>query len=125
MVLAPSIDVAPEGTQQAILIANRDFISKRADAGRRFMKAYLDGARDYLAALEQGKDKERLFQVIEKWTKVKADVASRLGYPYIDPTGRLNEKATMAQFDYLHQIGVLQKKVNDIGEIVDYSLLPR
>ncbi|MFQ5911572.1 MAG: ABC transporter substrate-binding protein [Nitrospinota bacterium] len=123
-VLAPSTDVAPEGTQQAILFSNQDFITKRTDVGRRFMRAYLDGAKDHVAALGEGKNKERLFEVIDKWTKVNKQMASQVGYPFISLDGRLNEKATMSQLAYLHDIGVIDQKVKRIEEIVDYRLLP-
>ena len=75
--------------------------------------------------MTQGVKKEEFFNIVAKYTKLDLAVVRKVGFPFFDPKGRLNEESTLEQLDYLYEEGVLKKKIASINEIVDYSLLPK
>ena len=125
VIMAPTVDLAPKGIQTAILMMNTNFMRQKRSTAQAWMNAFLKGVSDYNEALTQGVKKEEFFNILAKYTKLDLAVVRKVGLPFFDPKGRLNEESTLEQLDYLHEEGVLKKKIASINEIVDYSLLPK
>jgi len=104
---------------------NTNFMRQKRSTAQAWMNAFLKGVSDYNEALTQGVKKEEFFNIVAKYTKLDLAVVSKVGLPFIDLKGRLNEESTLEQLDYLYEEGVLKKKIASINEIVDYSLLPK
>ena len=125
VVLGPVSEVMSDrASQQVVITMNTRFMSERPGHAKAFIRGMLRGVRDYNLALTQGVGKEEMFTILEKRTKVSRDLLSRMGFPYIDPNGRLNEKATLEQLQFFYETGVMRKPVKKIEEIVDYQFLP-
>ena len=125
VVLGPVSEVmSGRASQQVVITMNTRFMSERPDHAKAFIRGMLKGVRDYNLALTQGVGKEEMFTILEKRTKLSRDLLPRMGFPYIDPTGRLNEKATLEQLQFFFETGVIKKPVKKIEEIVDYRFLP-
>lgn len=123
--MAPTVDLAPKGIQTAILMMNTNFMKQRRSVAQAWMNAFLKGVSDYNGALSQGVRKEEFFNIVAKYTKLDLVVVRKVGLPFIDPKGRINEESTLEQLDYLHDEGILRKRITSVNEIVDYSLLPK
>lgn len=123
-VLGSFADAFPEGLQQVVIVANTKFGAEKPQALRSFMKAYLRGVLGYHEAITAGKGREELFQILTKFTRLETPVLSKLGYPFVDPTGRLNEPASLSQLAFFFESGVIRKKVERLEEVADYSHLP-
>lgn len=122
---APTVDLAPKGIQTAILMMNTNFMRQRRSVAQAWMNAFLKGVSDYNGALIQGVKKEEFFNIVAKYTKLELAIVRKVGFPFIDPKGRINEGSTLEQLDYLFDEGILRRKIAGINEIVDYSLLPK
>ena len=123
--MAPTVELAPKGIQTAILMMNTNFIRQRRSVAQAWMNTFLKGVSDYNAALTQGVKKEEFFNVVAKYTKLDLALVRKVGFPFIDSKGKLNEESTLEQLDYLHDEGILRRKIASVTEIVDYSLLPK
>jgi ABC-type nitrate/sulfonate/bicarbonate transport system substrate-binding protein len=125
VVLGPVSDVMSDrASQQVVITMNTRFMSERPDHAKAFIRGMLRGVRDYNLALTQGTGKEEMFTILEKRTKLSRDLLSRMGFPYIDPNLRLNEKATLEQLQFFYDTGVIKKPVKKIEEIVNYQFSP-
>jgi hypothetical protein len=100
-------------------------MKQRRGVAQAWMNAFLKGVLDYNAALTQGVKKEEFFNVVAKYTKLDLALVRKVGFPFIDPKGKINEESTLEQLDYLHDEGILRRKIASVSEIVDYSLLPK
>ena len=100
-VVAPADAVAP-GHQSAVLVYGRRMLDD-PDLGRRFMRAYLRGVRQYLL----GKT-PRNVEIISRYTKVPPDVVRRACWPAIAADGRVEQAAIQPFLDW-----ALEKKYLD------------
>lgn len=125
VVLGPVSEVMSDrASQQVVITMNTRFMANRPEHAKAFLRGMLKGVKDYNLALSQGVGKEEMFAILEKRTKLSRDLLAKMGFPYIDPSGKLNEKATLEQLQFFYETGVIKKPVNKIDEIVDYRFLP-
>jgi NitT/TauT family transport system substrate-binding protein len=75
----------------AVLSYAPSFIDEQPEVGRRWMAAYLRGARDYTAAFRQGEGKADVVRILTENTTVKDPALyDRIGMSTIDPDGWIN-----------------------------------
>jgi NitT/TauT family transport system substrate-binding protein len=79
------------GVTPAVLSYAPSFIDEQPEVGRRWMAAYLRGARDYTAAFRQGEGKADVVRILTENTTVKDPALyDRIGMSTIDPDGWIN-----------------------------------
>jgi NitT/TauT family transport system substrate-binding protein len=90
-----AVQIAPDwlqGAQETVLMAGPSFLRDRplADA---FLRVYLRGVR---ALQSEGMTPETA-ALVERYTRVSADLVLRMRAPYVDPDGRVNWDSLMDQ----------------------------
>jgi NitT/TauT family transport system substrate-binding protein len=109
---------------------SQKFRESRALVGRRYMNAYMKGARDLIRArLALEKKNEKLWEAIrvDPWIqqeypqlKDKA-LADKASVAYVDPDARVNEKALAEIIDWYRAAGRLEGRQLGMREVVDQS----
>lgn len=105
--------------QVTSLYYNADFAKNKPDAAKSFLVAFLKGCRDLQG---NGWKDDANAKIIEKYTKVPADVVKRAATPTCDPNGSVHVDDFMALQEFLMKRGDLtyQKPV-DFKALVDTS----
>ncbi|MCC6176017.1 MAG: ABC transporter substrate-binding protein [Chloroflexi bacterium] len=95
------------------------FADEHRDAGERFLRAYLRGARDLEG---NGYHTPENLAILEKWTKVPADVIADARPPFHDPEGRVHVQDFQQLYEFFLAQGVLNVTAPlDFSTIVDPS----
>lgn len=110
--------------QLAVLLYNGKFAEQK-NLGNCFMTAYLKGARDYMAAFENGKlikgaKGDEIVNIVTAATGLKAAVYRASVPNYVDPNGTVNVGGLKRDYDFFKQQGLLQGDV-DVDKMVDSS----
>jgi NitT/TauT family transport system substrate-binding protein len=94
-------DLIP-GLQVTVVLFGPELLTQHLDIGRRWMSAYLRGVREYNAAISRnGTRRDELIATLSKWTGVTdADLYARMGFPAIDPDGRVNVDSITDQLSF-------------------------
>ena len=119
-------DVIYPGHQLATLFYTGQFIKKEPDAARRFMRAYIQAARDYNDAIVDahlaGPKGEEMISILTRYSLVSDPAVHRsLAAVNIDPDGRVNIDSLRDDVDIFAGEGLLQGKV-DMSKVVDTSI---
>lgn len=110
----------PNGTTQVVLYGEQ-FVRSNPEGARRFMVGYLRALRDL--ARSNFKDPVDA-AIIERWTKLPADVILRAVPPYVDPDGRMNIEHLDQQQRFFMRRGYLSyREPIDLQRLVDYTWL--
>jgi len=121
--MAQAGDILP-GAIGVIMVISPRFAAEEPEAARRYMTAYLRGARDYYRAFvsnENPAGREEFYQVLMKHTAVKDPALYPLmGWSGVDPNGGLDERMLDLMQDYLLQRGTIREKL-DVSRVVDHS----
>jgi NitT/TauT family transport system substrate-binding protein len=107
--------------QLTVIAYSPQFIRDHADAGPRFLAAYLRGARDYVDAFKQGRDKAGVIQVLAEYTPIKdTSLYERMVPSGMDPDGGLNLQSMEYDQDWYIERGHLREKI-ELSRVVDLS----
>jgi NitT/TauT family transport system substrate-binding protein len=107
--------------QNSWLLYAADFARNRSEAGRRFMVAYLRGARDYNDAFVKDVGRDEVVAILARHTPVKDVAIYRQMVPaYINPNGRLNTSTLIDDQDWFAARGYIPQKV-DVMALVDHQ----
>lgn len=107
------------GEYQSAQVFFSEQFTKNVDAARRFMIAYLKGARDYNDAFVKGKNKSEVVSMLTKYTPEKDPALyEKMQLPYIDPDGKMNTASMKMQFDYFKEMGYYTGKL-ELQSIID------
>jgi NitT/TauT family transport system substrate-binding protein len=102
-----------------IVLYNTKFATQKKGAAQGFMNAYIKACRDL-----QGNafKTDAIAAIVEKYTKVPADVAKRSNAPTFDPNGqfKIDDLQTMQQF-YFTRGGLTYKDPLDMRKEIDTS----
>jgi NitT/TauT family transport system substrate-binding protein len=90
-------DKGDVGEQILWIQTNRDFAKDNPNVIVNFLIGFLQAARDIARETFHG---PKILAIVEKYTKVPADVIAQAVPPLIPPNGELNIKSIMAQQDY-------------------------
>ena len=108
------------GMLTTVLFFNKEWAEKNPDVAERFMVAYLKAVRDLM--LNDGWHSDENVKIIEKYTKVPADLIKKAVPPYVDPNLEINKKSLMEQQFFLLKRGALTySEPLLIDEIIDTS----
>ena len=110
------------GSVAIILLYGPAFAQQQPEAARRFAVAFLRGQRDYWRATRQNRERaEEIVPVFTKYTALKDPALyARLGWPSVDPDGKLDRQALEAMQDYFLKMGTQQER-QDLSRVLDTS----
>lgn len=111
--------------QIAVLLYGGDFIRKTPDVARKFMVAYLKGARFYNDALKDGKfsgpNASELIGILVQDSNVKdAALYSKITPNGIHPDGKLNEVSLSRDYQFYKEQGYLEGTAT-VEQVIDKS----
>jgi len=114
-------EIAPN-KQVGVILYGPDF-ARKTDVARRFMLAYIKGARDYNDAFIKNQPAARadLVRILARNTPVKdLSLYDRMVMPGMDPNGKVNVKSLSTDQDWFLQYGGQKQRV-DLRSAVDSS----
>jgi len=107
------------GVTPALLSYAPSFIEEQPDVARRWMVAYLRGARDYNTAFRHGEGKADVVRILTENTTVKDPALyDRIGMSTIDPDGTINVASIADQAAWYAEHGLLPPGV-DVTTLMD------
>ncbi|MPZ14998.1 MAG: hypothetical protein GEU73_11345 [Chloroflexi bacterium] len=111
-----------ERQERAITFSHR-FWTERPDEGYRFVRAYLEGLRDYYNAFERGLERDEIVRVLAGQAGEPLEaVATEMVPTAVDPNGRLNDRAIASDIAWFREQGLLDHAV-PIDRLIDYRYL--
>jgi NitT/TauT family transport system substrate-binding protein len=112
-------DVA-SGMQNSVILFSADFIARQPELASRWMTAYLQGVRDFHIAFHAGGvGREDVVSILAKWTPVRdAALFDQMGFPYIDPNGRVNVDSLRDLLTWFRGQGLVNAAIN-VEQVVD------
>ena len=115
-------DIQPGRQVWSVIFGDR-FRSERPDAARRYVRAYLRGARAYHDAFEHGVERDEIVTVLAAEARTSEDtVANKMNPMGLNPDGYINMATVADDLRWLEQEGVLPRPV-PVDQIVDHSYL--
>ena len=125
--LAVRIGTPPDwydNQQLAVILYGEQFIARDDPAGVCTMIAYLRGARDYVAALEDGsvsgEGAEEITQIVTAATWLDPELYRQITPNWVDPDGRVNTDSIEQDYQFFKEVGLLEGDV-DLTQVVDTS----
>lgn len=111
----------PFKAQNGVVIYAEKFMKEQPEAARRWMVAYLRGARAYTDALSGGADGAAVNGILAKYTAVKNPALYAKMQPIdFDPNGRLELRSLELDQDWFLKLG-LQLQRADLSKVIDYQ----
>jgi NitT/TauT family transport system substrate-binding protein len=106
--------------QLTVIAYAPSFVRDEPDAAARFLAAYLRGARDFVDAFKQGRDRAGVIGVLTEYTPIKEPSLFEQMVPSgIDPDGNLNLEGLEYDQGWYLERGYLREKI-DLGRLVDF-----
>ena len=111
--------------QLAVLLYGGDFAKKQADAGRRFMRAYVRGAREYNDALKDGKlagaNAAEVIAILSEFTAIKDPQVHRDSVAAgISPNGGVYVASLKKDLEFYKSQGLISGNVS-VEQVLDSS----
>ena len=114
------VEFAPGGTMVIVPMVYSEQLAKNRALGNAFMKAYTQGVRAYIDAIYKNKNKDKVFEIIARRSKIDEAVV-RASYPFwIDPNQRVNTSAMDVLQTFFMDQQMLTTRI-DLTKIVDPS----
>jgi NitT/TauT family transport system substrate-binding protein len=113
--------------QIATIFYSGQFIAKKPDAARTFMRAYLQGVRDYNDGIVDGKlvgeKGEAIIDILTQYSTIKeAAIYRSISAANIDPDGKVNVDSLTEDLSIFASEGLIEGKV-DMAKVVDMSFV--
>jgi NitT/TauT family transport system substrate-binding protein len=126
-VVVRSDDEILPGHQIAVLLYSEDFALRRADAARRFMRAYLRAVRFYNGALRNGRldgpNADEVIAILSQSTPIKRREIYKAVTPTgINPDGKVNAASLAYDLAFYSQQGLIIGKI-DLGAVIDTTFV--
>ena len=112
------------GVQQStVIVYAPNFAAQRQAAGKKFLVGYLHGIRDYLDAIDKGKDYDQIIGILTKNSSLKDPALfKQIGLPGFDPNGQLQLDAIKANQQWYVDHGDVKNPV-DVDKVYDPQYL--
>ena len=112
-----SDDVMDPGHEASVTLMSGKFINERPDAAKRFMRAFVKGARFYNDALKDGliagRNADAVVSILTESTEIKEPAIYRSIAPQgVDPNGRLNVAGLQKDLDFYRTQGWIEGDVS-------------
>jgi len=126
-VLVKSDDEILPNHQIAVLLYSEEFAFKRADAARRFMRAYIRAVRFYNGALQNGRldgpNADDVIAILSEATPIKGrDIYKLITPTGMNPDGRVNKASLAYDLAFYTEQGLIKGAVN-LDQVVDGSFV--
>ena len=123
--VAPTEDYYPAAEVSLLLYGDR-FTKERPDVAKRFMKAFLRGARDYKDAIANGRWKtdgsaDDVIRIFAKGVNMPEAIIRAMTPQFPDPDGRLNVASLAMDLAFFKSTGDVQSKEITADAVVDAS----
>lgn len=114
--------------QISMIFYGDKFAKEKTDVAKRFMKAYVRGARDYNDALENGQWKkdakaDEVIAILSKNLKLTVEQIRGIFPHACDPDGRLNLESMRKDLAFFQEQGLVGDKTAKVDAIVDMSFV--
>jgi NitT/TauT family transport system substrate-binding protein len=112
------------GRQEAGLMVVGPSLLSRPDAvTTRFVVAHMQGVRDYLAAIQDGKVSDpQMLAILSQWTRIPTETIGQAYHSGTEPTGRIDLDDLNRQQDFWEHEGLVPTKA-DMAKFVEYKYL--
>jgi NitT/TauT family transport system substrate-binding protein len=105
-------EVQPGRQQFAVMFSYRLW-SERPDEARRYVRAYLQGAREYHRAFEEGIDRDAVVDVLAEQSGYPREAVAKDMVPTaLDPNGFVNVEAIATDLKWLQDEGLLPETIS-------------
>lgn len=116
-------ELVPPEHQDSVMMYSSRFAERSPEAAKRFMVAYLKGARDYNDAFYRNKDRATVVQIAAKALSIKdLSLFDKMKPTTLDPNGYLNEKSLAEDLDWNVRKGYVKDKP-DLAKVIDTSFV--
>jgi NitT/TauT family transport system substrate-binding protein len=120
-------DVIYPGQQTAVVLYSGEFIKNAPETGRKFMRAYLRGVRDYNDALKggriAGKNADEVLAILVEYTEIKDKELYRTIVPNAsNPDGRVNAESLKKDFEFFKSQKLISGTAT-VDQVVDNSFV--
>ncbi|MEZ7003634.1 ABC transporter substrate-binding protein [Streptomyces sp. AD55] len=113
-----------DNQQLAVVLYGDAFAEKNSQVGTCFMTAYLRGARDYTAAMSDGKvtgdGSEEIVRIVSKATGIEPKLYQSLVANYVHPDGNVHVESLRQDYEFFKKRGWMEGKAS-VDELVDTS----
>ncbi len=113
-----------DNQQLAVVLYGDAFAEKNSQVGTCFMTAYLRGARDYTAAMSDGKvtgdGSEEIVRIVSKATGIEPKLYQSLVANYVHPDGNVHVESLRQDYEFFKKQGWMEGKAS-VDELVDTS----
>jgi NitT/TauT family transport system substrate-binding protein len=103
----------PFDAQSGMIAYSEEFMARDPDNAVRWMGAYLRGVRDYLRYMDEGGDRSRVFDVIQRHTEIKNralfDATRPIG---LDRQGAIERASVEYDSSWYYKLGLQEKASN-------------
>jgi NitT/TauT family transport system substrate-binding protein len=106
------------GGQVALMSFSDRFAHEQPDLARRWAVAYLKGARDYMDAMENGRDREAVVALMAQAAHIDPRIVEKAGYFPVRRDGRVNAEGLQAMLDWLADRGYVPQKP-ELAPLID------
>ena len=115
------------GQQVAVILYGGKFIKEQPEVGRKFMKAYIRGVRDYNDALKGGKlagpNASEIIAILTQYTNIKDPKVYQTITPNgVDPDGKVGEASLRKDLDFFKERGLIEGNVA-VDQVIDHSFV--
>jgi NitT/TauT family transport system substrate-binding protein len=126
-VLIKSDDEILPNHQIAVLLYSEEFAFKRADAAKRFMRAYIRAVRFYNGALKNGRldgpNADDVIAILSEATPIKSrDIYKLITPTGMNPDGRVNTASLAYDLAFYREQGLIKGAV-DLDQAIDGSFV--
>jgi NitT/TauT family transport system substrate-binding protein len=112
-------DIHP-GIQFTVVLYSPQFVA-HPEAARRWIIAYLKGVRDYNDAFRHDRGRAEVVEILIRHTPMNDPVLyEQMGYPSIDPNGRVGQASLAEQLDWYVEQGLVTQVI-DLEQAIDLS----
>jgi NitT/TauT family transport system substrate-binding protein len=113
--------------QTAVILFGGEFATKRAEVGKRFMKAYVRALRDYSDALKEGhlagKGADEVVTIHTKYSNIKDPEVIRAMTPHgVDPNGWVNVDSLKKDWSFFKSQDQVKGSVT-VDDVLDRSFI--
>lgn len=120
-------DIVSPGQQTAVVLYSGEFIKNSPDIGKRFMRAYLKGVRDYNDGLKNGKiagkNADEVLSILTEYTEIKdKDLYRSIVPSYSNPDGRVNVDSLKRDYAFFKSQKLISGSAT-VDQVVDNSFV--
>ncbi len=120
-------DVIYPNHQLAVVLYGGDFINKRREIAKKFMRAYIKAVRDYNDALKDGKlagpKAQEIIAILTEYTDIKdPEVHKAITSNGNNPNGKVYEASLKKDLQFFKDQGLIEGNIS-VEQVVDHSFV--